>query len=184
MNSLKKNRRRVTAALCLLVSLNIPFLGGCVDLPDEGGATATTVTTTSFDAADHIDTMPGEATTTVDEATTTIDETTATLETTTPTTAPTTTGAPTTTKAPTTKRATTAKPSTTKKPATTKPTTAKPTTAKPTVAPTQATPQGRTVYITPTGKCYHYSSDCAGKNAMARSLSEVTGSYRPCKKCT
>lgn len=40
-----------------------------------------------------------------------------------------------------------------------------------------------TVYITPTGKRYHYSKSCAGKNAMARDLDAVTGSYTPCKKC-
>ena len=40
-----------------------------------------------------------------------------------------------------------------------------------------------TVYITPTGKKYHYSSACAGKNAMERDLSDVEGSYGPCKKC-
>lgn len=40
-----------------------------------------------------------------------------------------------------------------------------------------------TVYITPTGKRYHYSKACAGKNAMARDLDSVTGIYTPCKKC-
>lgn len=42
---------------------------------------------------------------------------------------------------------------------------------------------GKTVYITPTGKKYHYSKDCAGKNAMKRDLSEVSNVYDPCKKC-
>lgn len=39
------------------------------------------------------------------------------------------------------------------------------------------------VYITPTGSKYHYSKDCAGKNAIERSLDSVKNSYGPCKKC-
>lgn len=42
---------------------------------------------------------------------------------------------------------------------------------------------GKTVYITPYGKKYHLSSDCAGKNAMARDYDDVKDSYGPCKKC-
>ena len=42
---------------------------------------------------------------------------------------------------------------------------------------------GPTVYITPTGKKYHYSSSCAGKNAIEKSLDNVRNSYGPCKKC-
>lgn len=41
----------------------------------------------------------------------------------------------------------------------------------------------RTVYITPTGKKYHCSSSCAGKNAIARDYADVEGVYGPCKKC-
>ena len=40
-----------------------------------------------------------------------------------------------------------------------------------------------TVYITPTGKKYHYKASCAGKNAEAVSLSEAKESYEPCKRC-
>ena len=41
-----------------------------------------------------------------------------------------------------------------------------------------------TVYITPTGSKYHYSAGCAGKNAIATSLSSARSSgYAPCKKC-
>lgn len=40
-----------------------------------------------------------------------------------------------------------------------------------------------TVYITPTGKKYHYSKSCAGKNAISKKLSDVKGLYGPCKKC-
>ena len=39
------------------------------------------------------------------------------------------------------------------------------------------------VYITPTGKKYHYSPTCAGKNAIQVDLSEVENTYDPCKKC-
>lgn len=39
------------------------------------------------------------------------------------------------------------------------------------------------VYITPTGKKYHFSSDCAGPNATPISLSEAQKYYDPCKKC-
>ena len=42
----------------------------------------------------------------------------------------------------------------------------------------------RTVYITPTGKKYHYSKSCAGKNAVEINLSDAKKSYEPCKKCT
>lgn len=42
---------------------------------------------------------------------------------------------------------------------------------------------GRTVYITPTGKKYHYSASCAGKNAIPKSEDSVKNSYGPCKKC-
>lgn len=44
-------------------------------------------------------------------------------------------------------------------------------------------PHGSIVYITPTGSKYHYSKSCAGKNAIQKNLSEVKGSYDPCKKC-
>ena len=42
---------------------------------------------------------------------------------------------------------------------------------------------GRTVYITPTGKKYHYSSSCAGKNAIETTEQEASRNYGPCKKC-
>ena len=43
--------------------------------------------------------------------------------------------------------------------------------------------RGTVVYITPTGKKYHYSKSCAGKNAIATTLSKAKQSYGPCKKC-
>lgn len=49
--------------------------------------------------------------------------------------------------------------------------------------PTEAEKSGITVYTTPTGKKYHYSAACAGKNAIAHDLDDVSGSYGPCKKC-
>ena len=43
---------------------------------------------------------------------------------------------------------------------------------------------GMTVYITPTGKCYHFDADCGGKNSVPTTLdSAVSSGYRPCKKC-
>lgn len=43
-------------------------------------------------------------------------------------------------------------------------------------------PISRTVYRTPTGKKYHYSPTCGGKNSYAISIDEI-GSLQPCKKC-
>lgn len=40
----------------------------------------------------------------------------------------------------------------------------------------------QTVYITPSGKRYHLSSTCGGKNSYAVDISEV-GGRTPCKKC-
>lgn len=42
----------------------------------------------------------------------------------------------------------------------------------------------RTVYRTPKGKCYHYSSECGGKNSYSISYDEaVESGLRPCEKC-
>lgn len=40
----------------------------------------------------------------------------------------------------------------------------------------------QTVYLTPSGKRYHVSASCAGKNAYPVSLDQ-TGEHTPCKKC-
>lgn len=40
-----------------------------------------------------------------------------------------------------------------------------------------------TVYITPTGKKYHLSASCAGKNATATTKELAETKYEPCKKC-
>ena len=44
---------------------------------------------------------------------------------------------------------------------------------------------GHTVYVTPSGKKYHYSPSCGGKNAYQTTLDEaVSAGKTPCKKCT
>ena len=40
-----------------------------------------------------------------------------------------------------------------------------------------------TVYITPFSKKYHYSINCAGKNATAVKLDQLNEDFEPCKKC-
>ena len=43
--------------------------------------------------------------------------------------------------------------------------------------------RGSTVYVTPSGKKYHYSASCAGKNARATTLSAAQASGKgPCSK--
>ena len=92
-----------------------------------------------------------------------------------------------TTKSTTTSKETiTEKSTTTKKKTTT--TTKKPTTTKKqttTKKATTANPGYRdVVYITPSGKRYHVSKDCAGKNAIEKSLKDVQASYGPCQTCS
>lgn len=42
----------------------------------------------------------------------------------------------------------------------------------------------RTVYVTPTGKRYHYISTCGGKNSTATTLNKaITRGLTPCQKC-
>ncbi len=44
--------------------------------------------------------------------------------------------------------------------------------------------RGLTVYVTPSGKKYHYSASCVGKNARATTLSAAQASGKgPCSKC-
>ena len=41
-----------------------------------------------------------------------------------------------------------------------------------------------TVYITPTGKRYHYSSICGGKNSKPTTKADaISRGLTPCKKC-
>lgn len=40
-----------------------------------------------------------------------------------------------------------------------------------------------TIYVTPTGKRYHFSSACAGKNAIKSTTKEQKNKTTPCKKC-
>lgn len=45
-------------------------------------------------------------------------------------------------------------------------------------------PQGRTIYITPTGKRYHYNNRCNGGTYIESSLEEALSlGLTPCKKC-
>lgn len=115
---------------------------------------------------------PSEATdnteTTVDTVLTTTQETT-TQETTTEATTVSTTTQPTTEKANTTT-------TTTKAPAKTAVTAAKSTTTAKKVS--------RTVYITPSGKKYHYNGSCNGGKYQASNLDEAKRlGLTPCKKC-
>lgn len=43
--------------------------------------------------------------------------------------------------------------------------------------------QGMTVYVTPTGKRYHFKRTCAGKNAIETTIEEQKNETTPCKKC-
>lgn len=45
----------------------------------------------------------------------------------------------------------------------------------------ESTPTG--VYITPTGKCYHYNKNCAGENAKETTYAFASANYRPCSRC-
>ena len=57
-------------------------------------------------------------------------------------------------------------------------------TPAPTAVPESARPQSRTVYITRTGKRYHYSSTCNGGTYYASTLDEARArGLTPCKKC-
>ncbi len=93
---------------------------------------------------------------------------------------PTTTKKETTTKKPTTtqKETTTKKPTTTQKPTTTR----KPTTTK---TPTTVNPDARvTVYITKTGKKYHYENPCGNGSYTATTLEKAKQSgLTACEKC-
>lgn len=89
----------------------------------------------------------------------------------------------------TTKNTTTAaaaKKTTTTEKATAAPTTTKQATTTKKQTTTQNSPKGdgRTVYNTPTGECYHFDPDCGGKNSKAISLDDAKSrGLRPCKKC-
>ena len=53
-----------------------------------------------------------------------------------------------------------------------------------TPAPETARPQSRTVFVTKTGKRYHYSSTCNGGTYYASTLDEALArGLTPCKKC-
>ena len=51
-------------------------------------------------------------------------------------------------------------------------------------ASTTSKSYGQSVYVTPTGKRYHYSPTCGGKNSTASTLSAAQArGLTPCKKC-
>ena len=47
----------------------------------------------------------------------------------------------------------------------------------------KAAPKGNTVYVSPTGKKYHYTKSCAGKHPIKTTLKEAKKDHTPCKKC-
>lgn len=50
--------------------------------------------------------------------------------------------------------------------------------------PEQAAPKSRTVYVTATGKCYHYDRHCNGGTYFGSDLdSAQRQGLKPCKKC-
>ena len=62
------------------------------------------------------------------------------------------------------------------------PTAVPPTTDEPDTSDDAGIPS--TVYVTPTGKRYHYDPDCAGKNATPATLHEAQSrGLTPCQKC-
>lgn len=47
----------------------------------------------------------------------------------------------------------------------------------------KSAPKGNTVYVSPTGKKYHYIKSCAGKHPIKTTLKEAKKNHTPCKKC-
>ena len=47
----------------------------------------------------------------------------------------------------------------------------------------KSVPKGNTVYVSPTGKKYHYIKSCAGKHPIKTTLKEAKKNHTPCKKC-
>lgn len=61
---------------------------------------------------------------------------------------------------------------------------AEPETPAQTEQPEQAAPKSRTVYVTATGKCYHYDRHCNGGTYFESDLdSAQRQGLKPCKKC-
>lgn len=79
---------------------------------------------------------------------------------------------------------TTSKPETTTKPSTSTSTSNGNTTNTGSSSTSTVKPDQNTVYVTPTGKRYHYSKDCAGKNGTAATLQQAQArGLTPCAKC-
>lgn len=47
----------------------------------------------------------------------------------------------------------------------------------------ESTWDGKTVYITPSGKRYHIKASCAGANAIETDRKSAEESYTPCRRC-
>ena len=47
----------------------------------------------------------------------------------------------------------------------------------------KSAPKGNTLYVSPTGKKYHYIKSCAGKHPIKTTLKEAKKNHTPCKKC-
>lgn len=90
-----------------------------------------------------------------------------------------------TTSSESTSKTTTKITTTEKKTTTTEKSTAAPTTTKKQTT-TQNAPEGdsRTIYVTPTGKRYHFDPDCGGKNSHSATLDyAISLGLTPCQKC-
>ena len=150
-------KRFICAVLCVCMLLSF---GGCDAelMPVENTSVATTQTEKAHTTQKEITTVTQKTTT----SKTTEKTTTQML---------TTTHKPTTEKSvPTTKRVVTTKQKTTTKRITTK--------------ATENETQSKSVYITPTGKRYHFDPDCGGKNSYAATMDIALGKgLTPCKKC-
>ena len=171
-NPKKKKKGCLTAIiLCFLFVIGIGSCGG----DDSSDIEESTSVTTAVNAIAPTNTTTQKENSTTEKESTTQKQSTTEKDTT--------TEKQTTAKKETTtqKQATTKKPATTKKETTTKKTT---TTKKSTTKRDNVDDQfnGRTVYITPNGKRYHYDPDCGGENSYEVSINSV-GGRTACKKC-
>ena len=55
--------------------------------------------------------------------------------------------------------------------------------SKNTASAKKSAPKGNTVYVSTTGKKYHYIKSCAGKHPIKTTLKEAKKNHTPCKKC-
>ena len=159
----------------IVLVFTLLFVCGCVD---DTSVNVDDVKTTKVTTTSQVSTTTTELPTTTMQPETTTETVTTDVVTTTATTTTSSTTTSSTTKTSTSK--TTKKTSTTSKTtkSTTKKTTTKATTTKKVVN------QGRTIYITSTGKKYHYNSHCNGGHYYESTLEEAKRrGLTPCKKC-